>query len=120
AFNENSASDLKFGGWDWYRGAAVTFSSSDADIPLPTPVAQYSGVWSADKYYDLARLPVRAGDRLTFSVLAWFQNAGSKFHIFWMAANGAVISSKSQLALSAGINTPVLTDIIPADASYVR
>ncbi|WP_308887846.1 SGNH/GDSL hydrolase family protein [Klebsiella quasipneumoniae] len=120
AFNEQSASDLKFGGWDWYRGAAVTFSSSDTDIPLPTPVAQYSGVWSADKYYDLARLPVRAGDRLTFSVLAWFQNAGSKFHIFWMAANGTVISSRSQLALSAGINTPVLTDIIPADASYVR
>ncbi|QHW71390.1 SGNH/GDSL hydrolase family protein [Raoultella ornithinolytica] len=120
AFNEYSAIDPKFGAWDWYRGAAVTFSTTDANIPLPTPVAQYSGVWSADKYYELARLPVKAGDQVTFSVLAWFQNAGSKFHIFWMAANGTVISSKSQLALAAGINTPVITDVIPAGASYVR
>lgn len=63
--------DPKFGAWDWYRGAVVSFSTTDANIPLPTPVAQYSGVWSADKYYDLARLPVRVGDKLTFSVLAW-------------------------------------------------
>ena len=28
-------------------GAMVTFSTTDANIPLPTPVAQYSGVWSA-------------------------------------------------------------------------
>lgn len=98
----------------------VTFSTTDANIPLPTPVAQYSGVWSADKYYDLARLPVRVGDMLTFSVLAWFQDAGAKFHIFWMSTAGAVISSKSQLALAAGINTPVITDVIPSGASYVR
>ena len=120
AFNEYSAGDAKFSAWDWYRGASVTFSSSDNDIPLPTPVAQYSGVWSADKYYDLSRLPVRVGDQLTFSVLAWFQNAGSKFHVFWMASNGTVISSKSQLALSAGINAPVITDVVPSGASYVR
>ncbi|EPY4977211.1 SGNH/GDSL hydrolase family protein [Klebsiella quasipneumoniae] len=120
AFNEYSAVDPKFGAWDWYRGATVTFSTTDATIPLPTPVAQYSGVWSADKYYDLARLPVRVGDKLTFSVLAWFQDAGAKFHIFWMSTAGAVISSKSQLALAAGINTPVITDVIPSGASYVR
>ncbi|MDR4742704.1 GDSL-type esterase/lipase family protein [Klebsiella pneumoniae] len=120
AFNEYSAVDAKFSAWDWYRGASVTFSSSDPDIPLSTPVAQYSGIWSADKYYDLSRLPVRVGDQLTFSVLAWFQNSGSKFHIFWMAANGTVISSKSQLALAAGINTPIVTDVIPSGASYVR
>ena len=120
AFNEYSAVDPKFGAWDWYRGAVVTFSTTDANIPLPTPVAQYSGVWSADKYYDLARLPVRVGDKLTFSVLAWFQDAGAKFHIFWMSTAGAVISSKSQLALAAGINTPVITDVIPSGASYVR
>ncbi|PXK27728.1 SGNH/GDSL hydrolase family protein, partial [Klebsiella variicola] len=110
----------KFGAWDWYRGAVVTFSTTDANIPLPTPVAQYSGVWSADKYYDLARLPVRVGDQLTFSVLAWFQDAGAKFHIFWMSSAGAVISSKSQLALTAGVNIPVITDVIPSGASYVR
>ncbi|AXS44361.1 SGNH/GDSL hydrolase family protein [Klebsiella pneumoniae] len=120
ALNEYSANDPKFGAWDWYRGAVVSFSTTDANIPLPTPVAQYSGVWSADKYYDLARLPVRVGDKLTFSVLAWFQDAGAKFHIFWMSTAGAVISSKSQLALSAGINTPVITDVIPSGASYVR
>ncbi|HGW4060924.1 TPA: SGNH/GDSL hydrolase family protein [Klebsiella pneumoniae] len=120
ALNEYSANDPKFGAWDWYRGAVVTFSTTDANIPLPTPVAQYSGVWSADKYYDLARLPVRGGDKLTFSVLAWFQDAGAKFHIFWMSTAGAVISSKSQLALAAGINTPVITDVIPSGASYVR
>ncbi|HDT5860001.1 TPA: SGNH/GDSL hydrolase family protein [Klebsiella quasipneumoniae subsp. similipneumoniae] len=120
ALNEYSANDPKFGAWDWYRGAVVTFSTTDANIPLPTPVAQYSGVWSADKYYDLARLPVRVGDKLTFSVLAWFQDAGAKFHIFWMSTAGAVISSKSQLALAAGINTPVITDVIPSGASYVR
>ena len=120
SFNEYSAVDSKFGAWDWYRGATVTFSSSDTDLPLPTPVAQYSGVFSADKYYDLARLPVRVGDQLTFSVLAWFQNAGSKFHIFWMSSAGAVISSKSQLALTAGVNIPVITDVIPSGASYVR
>ena len=83
-------------------------------------MAQYSGVWSADKYYDLARLPVRVGDKLTFSVLAWFRDAGAMFHIFWMSTAGAVISSKSQLALAAGINTPVITDVIPSGASYVR
>ncbi|HCY3428358.1 TPA: SGNH/GDSL hydrolase family protein [Klebsiella variicola] len=120
ALNEYSANDPKFGAWDWYRGAVVTFSTTDANIPLPTPVAQYSGVWSADKYYDLARLPVRIGDKLTFSVLAWFQDAGAKFHIFWMSSTGAVISSKSQLVLAAGINTPVITDVIPSGASYVR
>ncbi|HFO1991490.1 TPA: SGNH/GDSL hydrolase family protein [Klebsiella pneumoniae] len=120
ALNEYSANDPKFGAWDWYRGAVVTFSTTDANIPLPTPVAQYSGVWSADKYYDLARLPVRVGDKLTFSVLAWFQDAGAKFHIFWMSTAGAVISSKSQLALASGINTPVITDVIPSGASYVR
>ncbi|WP_224231322.1 SGNH/GDSL hydrolase family protein, partial [Klebsiella variicola] len=120
ALNEYSANDPKFGAWDWYRGAVVSFSTTDANIPLPTPVAQYSGVWSADKYYDLARLPVRVGDKLTFSVLAWFQDAGAKFHIFWMSTAGAVISSKSQLALAAGINTPVITDVIPSGASYVR
>ncbi|MHA4516323.1 SGNH/GDSL hydrolase family protein, partial [Klebsiella pneumoniae] len=120
ALNEYSANDPKFGAWDWYRGAVITFSTTDANISLPTPVAQYSGVWSADKYYDLARLPVRVGDKLTFSVLAWFQNAGAKFHIFWMSTAGAVISSKSQLALASGINTPVITDVIPSGASYVR
>lgn len=120
AFNEYSAVEPKFGAWDWYRGATVTFSTTDANIPLPTPVAQYSGVWSADKYYDLARLPVRVGDQLTFSVLAWFQDAGAKFHIFWMSSAGAVISSKSQLALTAGVNIPVITDVIPSGASYVR
>ncbi|MGU3597130.1 GDSL-type esterase/lipase family protein [Klebsiella variicola] len=120
ALNEYSANDPKFGAWDWYRGAVVTFSTTDANIPLPTPVAQYSGVWSADKYYDLARLPLQAGDKATFSVLAWFQDAGAKFHIFWMSTAGAVISSKSQLALAAGINTPVITDVIPSGASYVR
>ncbi|WP_224232370.1 MULTISPECIES: SGNH/GDSL hydrolase family protein [Klebsiella pneumoniae complex] len=120
ALNEYSANDPKFGAWDWYRGAVLSFSTTDANIPLPTPVAQYSGVWSADKYYDLARLPVRVGDKLTFSVLAWFQDAGAKFHIFWMSTAGAVISSKSQLALAAGINTPVITDVIPSGASYVR
>ncbi|MEJ3427523.1 SGNH/GDSL hydrolase family protein [Escherichia coli] len=120
AFNEYSAVDPKFGAWDWYRGATVTFSTTDANIPLPTPVAQYSGVWSADKYYDLARLPVRVGDQLTFSVLAWFQDAGAKFHIFWMSASGTIISSKSVTGLTSGINVPVLTDIVPAGASYVR
>ena len=120
ALNEYSANDPKFGAWDWYRGAVITFSTTDANISLPTPVAQYSGVWSADKYYDLARLPVRVGDKLTFSVLAWFQDAGAMFHIFWMSTAGAVISSKSQLALAAGINTPVITDVIPSGASYVR
>lgn len=120
AFNEYSAVDPKFGAWDWYRGAAVTFSTTDANIPLPTPVAQYSGVWSADKYYELARLPVKAGDQVTFSVLAWFQDAGAKFHIFWMSASGTIISSKSVTGLASGINIPVLTDIVPAGASYVR
>ncbi|HIE9460931.1 TPA: SGNH/GDSL hydrolase family protein [Klebsiella quasipneumoniae subsp. similipneumoniae] len=120
AFNEYSAIDSKFGAWDWYRGAALTFSTSDANIPLSTPVAQYSGIWSADKYYDLTRLPVRVGDQLTFSVLAWFQDAGAKFHIFWMSSSGAVISTKSQLALVTGINIPVITDVIPSGASYVR
>ncbi|EQA4522189.1 SGNH/GDSL hydrolase family protein [Escherichia coli] len=120
AFNEYSAVDPKFGAWDWYRGATVTFSTTDANIPLPTPVAQYSGVWSADKYYDLARLPVRVGDQLTFSVLAWFQDAGAKFHIFWTSASGTIISSKSVTGLASGINVPVLTDIVPAGASYVR
>ena len=100
AFNEYSAVDPKFGAWDWYRGAVVTFSTTDANIPLPTPVAQYSGVWSADKYYDLARLPVRVGDQLTFSVLAWFQDSGAKFHIFWMSASGTIISSKSVTGLA--------------------
>ena len=119
-FNEYSAVDPKFGAWDWYRGATVTFSTSDANIPLPTPVAQYSGVWSADKYYDLGRLPVRVGDQLTFSVLAWFQDSGAKFHVFWMSSAGAVISSKSQLALNAGVNIPAITDVIPSGASYVR
>lgn len=119
-FNEYSAVDPKFGAWDWYRGATVTFSTSDTNIPLPTPVAQYSGVWSADKYYDLTRLPVRVGDQVTFSVLAWFQDAGAKFHIFWMSSAGAVISSKSQLALTAGVNIPAITDVIPSGASYVR
>ncbi|HHQ5675311.1 TPA: GDSL-type esterase/lipase family protein [Klebsiella variicola subsp. variicola] len=120
AFNEYSAVEPKFGAWDWYRGAVVTFSTTDANIPLPTPVAQYSGVWSADKYYDLARLPVRVGDQLTFSVLAWFQDAGAKFHIFWMSASGTIISSKSVTGLASGINIPVLTDIVPAGASHVR
>lgn len=120
AFNEYSAVEPKFGAWDWYRGATVTFSTTDANIPLPTPVAQYSGVWSADKYYDLARLPVRVGDQLTFSVLAWFQDSGAKFHIFWMSASGTIISSKSVTGLASGINIPVLTDIVPAGASYIR
>lgn len=120
AFNEYSAVDPKFGAWDWYRGATVTFSTADANIPLPTPVAQHSGVWSADKYYDLARLPVMVGDQLTFSVLAWFQDAGAMFRIFWMSASGTIISSKSVTGLASGINVPVLTDIVPAGASHVR
>ena len=37
-----------------------------------------------------------------------------------MSTAGAVISSKSQLALASGINTPVITDVIPSGASYVR
>ncbi|MCS5969442.1 hypothetical protein LNP26_27190 [Klebsiella variicola subsp. variicola] len=65
-------------------GAKFPFSNtSDAIIPPFTPVAQYSGIWSADKYYDLTCLPVRVGDQLTFSVLPGFQDAGAKFHIFW-------------------------------------
>ncbi|MDP0958293.1 hypothetical protein Q6315_23875, partial [Klebsiella pneumoniae] len=38
AFNEQSAEQLTFASWDWYKGATPTFSTTDVNLPLPTPV----------------------------------------------------------------------------------
>lgn len=46
AFNEYSSSLLTFANWDWYKGATPTFSTTDVNLPLPTPVIQASGVTS--------------------------------------------------------------------------
>ncbi|HGW8507009.1 TPA: SGNH/GDSL hydrolase family protein, partial [Raoultella ornithinolytica] len=54
AFNEYSSTLLTFANWDWYKGAIPTFSTSDSNLPLPTPVIQLSGVTSFDKYYDVS------------------------------------------------------------------
>ncbi|HIE8931446.1 TPA: prophage tail fiber N-terminal domain-containing protein, partial [Klebsiella pneumoniae] len=84
AFNEYSSGNLLFGSWDWYKGAAPTFSITDVNLPLPTPVIQASGVTSFDKYYDVSKLQVKPGDTLAFSVLVWFENAGGKLQIYWL------------------------------------
>lgn len=120
AFNEYSSGNLVFGGWDWYKGYTPTFSSSDGDLPLPTPVIQVSGVFSVDKYYDLKRLPVKVGDNLTVSVLAWFQQAAGKFHITWLNSAGSLISTVSKTNLAAGVVTPAITALVPAGAVSFR
>ncbi|EPF4729557.1 SGNH/GDSL hydrolase family protein, partial [Klebsiella pneumoniae] len=43
AFNEQSAEQLTFASWDWYKGATPAFSTADVNLPLPTPVIQASG-----------------------------------------------------------------------------
>lgn len=120
SFNEFSSEHLMFGGWDWYKGATPTFSISDVNIPLPTPVIQMSGVTSLDKYYDASKLQIRTGDTLTFSVLAWFENAGGKIKIFWLDASGDTISTIESSSLASGIVSPLLTDVVPALCSSIR
>ncbi|MEY7583324.1 hypothetical protein AB9D14_25980, partial [Klebsiella quasipneumoniae] len=61
AYNEYSSSLLTFANWDWYKGATPTFSTTDVNLPLPTPVIQASGVTSFDKYYDVSKLQVKPG-----------------------------------------------------------
>ncbi|HGO5003528.1 TPA: SGNH/GDSL hydrolase family protein, partial [Klebsiella pneumoniae] len=61
AFNEYSSSLLTFANWDWYKGATPAFSTTDVNLPLPTPVIQASGVTSFDKYYDVSKLQVKPG-----------------------------------------------------------
>ncbi|WP_241381534.1 SGNH/GDSL hydrolase family protein [Klebsiella pneumoniae] len=120
AFNEYTATSLRLGGWDWYRGASVTFSSVDTDLPLPTPVIQASGVYSFDKYYDLKRLPLRPGDDLTCSVLAWFQQPGGRFQISWLNSAGEILSTITKTGLTTGIVSPALKTQMPVGAVSLR
>ena len=120
AFNEFSSSNLMFGGWNWYKGYKPTFSSSDENLPLPTPVIQETGVFSVDKYYDIKRLPLRVGDKITVSVIAWFQQAAGKFHLSWFDSAGALISTTSKINLAAGVVVPTITDTVPTGAVSFR
>lgn len=120
AFNEYSSTLLTFANWDWYKGAIPTFSTSDSNLPLPTPVIQLSGVTSFDKYYDVSKLQVQTGDTLAFSVLVWFESAGGKFQIYWLDASGNTISTVESGSLSTGISSPVVTSTVPSGAASVR
>lgn len=120
AFNEQSAEQLNFASWDWYKGATPTFSTSDSNLPLPTPVIQVSGVTSFDKYYDVSKLQVKPGDTLTFSVLVWFENAGGKLQIYWLDSAGATITIGEASPLVAGISSPVVVIAVPSGASSIR
>ncbi|MFW2205430.1 SGNH/GDSL hydrolase family protein, partial [Klebsiella pneumoniae] len=120
AFNENSSSLLTFANWDWYKGATPTFSTTDVNLPLPTPVIQASGVTSFDKYYDVSKLQVKPGDTLAFSVLVWFENAGGKLQIYWLDSTGATITTGEASPLVAGISSPVVVIAVPSGASSIR
>jgi hypothetical protein len=98
-FNEQSSAQLTFANWDWYKGATPTFSTTDVNLPLPTPVIQASGVTSFDKYYDVSKLQVKPGDNLAFSVLVWFENAGGKLQIYWLDSAGTTISTALKVAV---------------------
>lgn len=120
AFNEYSSSLLTFANWDWYKGATPNFSTTDVNLPLPTPVIQASGVTSFDKYYDVSKLQVKPGDNLAFSVLVWFENAGGKLQIYWLDSAGATITTGEASPLVAGISSPVVVIAVPSGASSIR
>ncbi|HGO4226255.1 TPA: SGNH/GDSL hydrolase family protein, partial [Klebsiella pneumoniae] len=120
AFNEYSSSLLTFANWDWYKGATPTFSTTDVNLPIPTPVIQASGVTSFDKYYDVSKLQVKPGDTLAFSVLVWFENAGGKLQIYWLDSAGATISTAEVASLASGISSPIVNSTVPAGASSIR
>ncbi|MCJ4916961.1 hypothetical protein LNT54_05600, partial [Klebsiella pneumoniae] len=120
AFNEQSAEQLTFASWDWYKGATPAFSTADVNLPLPTPVIQASGVTSFDKYYDVSKLQVKPGDTLAFSVLVWFENAGGKLQIYWLDSAGATITTGEASPLVAGISSPVVVIAVPSGASSIR
>ena len=120
AFNEYSSSLLTFANWDWYKGATPTFSTTDVNLPLPTPVIQASGVTSFDKYYDVSKLQVKPGDTLAFSVLVWFENTGGKLQIYWLDSAGAAITTGEASPLVAGISSPVVVIAVPSGASSIR
>ncbi|HFQ7694145.1 TPA: SGNH/GDSL hydrolase family protein [Klebsiella pneumoniae] len=120
AFNEQSAEQLTFASWDWYKGATPAFSTADVNLPLPTPVIQASGVTSFDKYYDVSKLQVKPGDNLAFSVLVWFENAGGKLQIYWLDSAGATITTGEASPLVAGISSPVVVIAVPSGASSIR
>lgn len=120
AFNEYSSSLLTFANWDWYKGATPTFSTTDVNLPLPTPVIQASGVTSFDKYYDVSKLQVKPGDTLAFSVLVWFENAGGKLQIYWLDSAGVTITTGEASPLVAGISSPVVVIAVPSGASSIR
>lgn len=120
AFNEYSSSLLTFANWDWYKGATPAFSTTDVNLPLPTPVIQASGVTSFDKYYDVSKLQVKPGDTLAFSVLVWFENAGGKLQIYWLDSAGATITTGEASPLVAGISSPVVVIAVPSGASSIR
>lgn len=119
-FNEQSSAQLTFANWDWYKGATPTFSTTDVNLPLPTPVIQASGVTSFDKYYDVSKLQVKPGDTLAFSVLVWFENAGGKLQIYWLDSAGAAITIGEASPLVAGISSPVVAIAVPSGASSIR
>ena len=120
AFNEYSSSLLTFANWDWYKGATPTFSTTDVNLPLPTPVIQASGVTSFDKYYDVSKLQIKPGDTLAFSVLVWFENAGGKLQIYWLDSAGVTITTGEASPLVAGISSPVVVIAVPSGASSIR
>ncbi|HHT1608862.1 TPA: hypothetical protein ACTYOM_002430, partial [Klebsiella pneumoniae] len=120
AFNEQSAEQLTFASWDWYKGATPAFSTTDVNLPLPTPVIQASGVTSFDKYYDVSKLQVKPGDTLTFSVLVWFENAGGKLQIYWLDSAGATITTGEASPLNAGVSSPMVSIAVPSGAVSIR
>ncbi|TQI78689.1 lysophospholipase L1-like esterase [Serratia fonticola] len=120
SFNEYSSKNITFGNWDWYSGATPTFSLSDKDLPLTTPVIKASGITSFDKFYDLTQLPISAGDTMTFSIIAWFQNTGGKFHVFFLDSTRSQLSVTSSDPLTSGIVAPNLVCLVPSGAVSVR
>ena len=119
-FNEYSSSLLTFANWDWYKGATPTFSTTDVNLPLSTPVIQASGVTSFDKYYDVSKLQVKPGDTLAFSVLVWFENAGGKLQIYWLDSAGTTLTTAETSPLVSGISSPVVVITVPTGASSIR
>lgn len=120
AFNEYSASNLTFGNWDWYKGATPTFSVSDPNLPLPTPVVQLTGATSFDKYYDLSKLQVTTGSTLSVSVMAWFEAVGGRLQLYWLDSSGSTLATQTSAALTSGLVTPVVTGTAPSGAVSIR
>lgn len=123
SFNEYTAdTSLRLlGGWSWYAGSgAFTTTTTSANIPYPTPVlVSAGGTVQFRKVWDVTKLPLKAGDVMTLSLLGYASGAAGLAIDLYFRNNADTNLASATGIVSAGSGLKILSGqmTVPAGAT---